>query len=167
MVIAGLLIPLFRLESMADSYEADVAGLRTQAAKAVELENRLTEIATREAALDTFLSGTAPVVLLAELARVAADDTHFTSLRFDGGTINVDGHGASAAALAEVIEGSPLFRNPTFRAAVTPAANGGEQFSLGFEVEGDTRTASLQPAARLPAQHPQLEHRTNRRPEAR
>jgi general secretion pathway protein L len=167
MVIAGLLIPLFRLESMADSYESDVAGLRTQAAKAVELENRLTEIATREAALDTFLSGTAPVVLLAELARVAADDTHFTAFRFDGGTINVDGHGASAAALAEVIEGSPLFRNPTFRAAVTPASNGGEQFSLGFEVEGDTRTASVQPAARLPAQHPQLEHRTNRRPEAR
>ena len=167
MVIAGLLIPLFRLESMADSYEADVAGLRAQAAKAVELENRLTEIATREAALDTFLSGAAPVVLLAELARVAADDTHFTAFRFDGGTINVDGHGASAAALAEVIEGSPLFRNPTFRAAVTPVANGGEQFSLGFEVEGDTRTASLQPASGLPAQRPQLEHRTNRRPEAR
>lgn len=167
MAIAGLLIPLFRLESMADSYEADVAGLRTQAIKAVELESRLTGIATREAALDSFLAGTAPVVLLAELARVAADDTHFTAFRFDGGTINVDGHGASAAALAEVIEGSPLFRNPTFRAAVTPVADGGEQFSLGFEVEGDTRTASLQPAARLPAQRPQLEQRTNRRPEAR
>lgn len=167
MVIAGLLIPLFRLESMADSYEADVAGLRAQAAKAVELENRLTEISTREAALDKFLSGTAPVVLLAELARVAADDTHFTAFRFDGGTINVDGHGASAAALAEVIEGSPLFRNPTFRAAVTPVADGGEQFSLGFEVEGETRTASVQPAVRIPAQRPQLEHRTNRRPEAR
>ncbi|GEO39321.1 general secretion pathway protein L [Skermanella aerolata] len=170
MVVAGLLIPLLRLESMADSVEADVAALRTQAIKAVEMENRLTEIATRETALDTFLAGTAPVVLLAELARVAGDDTHFTAFRFDGGTINVDGHGASAAALAEVIEGSPLFRNPTFRAAVTPVANGGEQFSLGFEVEGDTRTASALPpvmAVRSPAQRPQPEHRANRRPEAR
>ena len=107
----------------------------------MELENRLTEISTREAALDKFLSGTAPVVLLAELARVAADDTHFTAFRFDGGTINVDGHGASAAALAEVIEGSPLFRNPTFRAAVwlsagSPAGLRGSAFPVrGFPAQ--------------------------------
>ena len=166
MAVAGLLLPLFRLESMADSLEADVANLRAQAAQAVQLENRLTEIASREAALDAFLSGTAPVVLLAELARVAGDDTYFTAFRFDGGTINVDGRGASAAALAEVIEGSPMFRNPTFRAAVTPVADGGEQFSLGFEVEGNTN--SRHPAGvRTPSQRPQLEHRAHRRPEAR
>jgi general secretion pathway protein L len=167
MAVAGLLLPLFRLESMADSLEADVANLRAQATQAVQLENRLTEIASREAALDAFMSGTAPVVLLAELARVAGDDTHFTAFRFDGGTINVDGHGASAAALAEVIEGSPMFRNPTFRAAVTPVADGGEQFSLGFEVEDNTNFPATQSGVRIPSQHPQLEHRAYRRSEAR
>ena len=166
MAVVGLLVPLFRLESMADSLEADVATLRAQAAQAVQLENRLTEIASREAALDAFLSGTSPVVLLAELARVAGDDTYFTAFRFDGGTINVDGRGASAAALAEVIEGSPMFRNPTFRAAVTPVADGGEQFSLGFEVEGNGASAT-QPAVRTPSKRSQLENRVYRRPEAR
>jgi len=108
------------------------------------------------------------VVLLAELARVAGDDTHFTAFRFDGDKINVDGRGASAAALAEVIEGSPMFRNPTFRAAVTPVADGGEQFSLGFDVEGGGADApAAQPAMEIPSQRPQLEHRAYRRPEAR
>jgi general secretion pathway protein L len=167
MAVAGLLTPLFRLESMADSLEADVATLRAQAAQAVQLENRLTEIASREAALDAFLSGTAPVILLAELARVAGDDTYFTAFRFDGGTINVDGRGASAAALAEVIEGSPMFRNPTFRAAVTPVADGGEQFSLGFEVEGNTAISATQSGAQPPSKRSQLENRVYRRPEAR
>jgi general secretion pathway protein L len=167
MAVAGLLIPLFRLEAMADDLEASVANLRRDAVQAVELENRLTEIANRETALDALLAGTAPVVLLAELARIAGDDTYFTAFRFDGGTIAVDGRGASAAALAEVIEGSPMFRNPTFRSAVTPVADGGEQFSLGFDVEGGTN-ATTQPAAQTPSQRPQLERRSQqRRPEAR
>jgi len=166
MAVAGLLLPLFRLESMADSLEAEVANLRGQAAQAVQLENRLTGIASREAALDTFLSGTAPVVLLAELARIAGDDTYFTAFRFDGGTINVDGRGASAAALAEVIEGSPMFRNPTFRAAVTPVADGGEQFSLGFEIEG-AATSATQSGVRMPSERPKLDQRAYRRPEAK
>src|SRR4051794_27838562 len=176
MAVAGLLLPLFRLEATADGLEAEVANLRREAAQGVELERRLTEIANRESALDAFLSGTAPVVLLAELARVAGDDTHFTAFRFDGGTINVDGRGASAAALAEVIEGSPLFRNPTFRAAVTPASGGGEQFSLGFEVESNTppiarspdQNSSLSlPQSQAQSRRPQLEHRPFRRSEAR
>ena len=78
----------------------------------------------------------------------------------------MDGRGASAAALAEVIEGSPMFRNPTFRAAVTPVADGGEQFSLGFEVEGNTPPPP-QSAASPPSKRPQLENRIYRRSEAR
>ena len=134
----------------------------------MELGNRLTEIATREAALDTFLSGTAPVVLLAELARVAGDDTHFTAFRFDGGTINVDGHGASAAALAEVIEGSPMFRNPTFRAAVTPVATAASSSPWASKSKGIPVTA-LTPAGSAdshPSTHSSNTAR-NRRPEAR
>jgi hypothetical protein len=59
-----------------------------------------------------------------------------------------------------------MFRNPTFRAAVTPVADGGEQFSLGFEVEGNGASAT-QPAVRAPAKRSQLENRVYRRPEAR
>jgi hypothetical protein len=124
-----------RLEDMADGLEAEVTALRQEAVKASDLERRLTEIAGREEALDDFLAGKAPLIVLAELARVSGDDTHFTGFRFDGGTIYVDGRGASAAGLAEVIENSPYFRNPVFRSAVIPAAGGGEQFSLSFDIE--------------------------------
>jgi len=133
--LAGVFIPLLRLEAAADSLEAEVASLRQGAARAADLERQLSEFTAREEALDAFLAGKAPLILLAELARISGDDTHFTGFRFDGGTIYVDGQGASAAGLAEVIENSPHFRNPVFRAAVVPASGSGEQFSLSFDIE--------------------------------
>ena len=65
-----------------------------------------------------------------------------------------------------MIEGSPLFRNPTFRAAVTPVADGGEQFSLGFEIEG-AATSATQSGVRMPSERPKLDQRAYRRPEAK
>jgi len=133
--LAGVLVPLFRLETMADGIETEVSDLRLKAARAGDLERQIAEITNREKALDAFLSDKAPLVLLAELARITGDDTHLTGFRFDGNTVSIDGMAKSAAGVAQVIEGSPHFRNPTFRAAVTPVGDGAEQFSMSIDVE--------------------------------
>ena len=133
--IAGLIIPLLRIEAAAGSLEAEVADLRIKAGRAADLEREIAQITAREDALDAFLSGKAPLTLLAELAGITGDDTYLTSVHFDGNTLQIDGSAASAAAVAEVIEGSPHFRNPTFRTAVIPSADAGESFSLSFLVE--------------------------------
>jgi general secretion pathway protein L len=133
--IAGLIIPLLRIEAAVESMEAEVADLRIKAGRAADLEREIAQITARETALDRFLSGKAPLILLTELASITADDTHLTGVRFDGNTLQIDGSAASAAAVAQAIEGSPHFRNPTFRAAVTPDANAGEDFSLSFQIE--------------------------------
>ncbi len=134
-MVAGLALPIFRLETLADALETEVTGLRREAGRAADLERQIAAIAGREAALDAFRPDAAPLVLLAELSRLAPDDTHITGFRFDGGSLQIDGRGASAAALATAIEASPRFRNPVFRSAVVPAADNREQFSLSFDVE--------------------------------
>jgi general secretion pathway protein L len=136
--IAGLMIPLMRIEAAAESIDAEVADLKTRAGRAADLEREIAQITTRETALDTFLQGKAPLVFLAELASITGDDTYITGFRFDGNSLQIDGSAASAAAVAQAIEGSPQFKNPTFRAAVTPDANAGENFSLSFLVERST-----------------------------
>lgn len=133
--LAGVLVPLVRLETMAGNLEAEVADLRLKAAKAGDLERRIAEITDREKALDAFLADKVPLVLLAELARITGDDTYLTGFRFDGRTVQIDGSARSAAGVAEVIEGSPRFRNPVFRTAVVPSGTAGEDFSLSFELE--------------------------------
>jgi general secretion pathway protein L len=133
--IAGLAIPLMRIEAAADSMEAEIADLRVRAGRAAELEREIVQITARETALDTFLQGKAPLVFLAELASITGDDTYITGFRFDGNAFQIDGSAASAAAVVQAIEGSPHFRNPTFRTAVTPDADAGEDFSLSFLVE--------------------------------
>ena len=133
--LAGVLVPLARLETAAQNLEAEVADLRLKASKAGELERQISEIIDREKALDAFLADKAPLALLAELGRIAGDDTYLTSFRFDGAAVSIDGSARSAAVLAELIEGSPLFRNPTFRTAVIPSMNAGEDFSLSFTME--------------------------------
>jgi general secretion pathway protein L len=125
--LAGVLVPLVRLE--------DVAELRLKAARAGDLERQIAEITNREKALDAFLADKAPLVLLAELARITGDDTHLTGFRFDGNSVSIDGSARSAAGVAQVIEGSPHFRNPTFRVAVTPTADDAEHFSLSIDIE--------------------------------
>jgi hypothetical protein len=62
----------------------------------------IAEITACDGALDAFFSGKAPVIVLAELARITGDDTHFTRFRFDGG--GIDGFTASAASLAQAVE---------------------------------------------------------------
>lgn len=133
--IAGLAIPLMRVEAAAESTEAEVADLRAKAGRAADLDREIAQIAARETALDTFLQGKAPLVFLAELASITGDDTYITGFRFDGNAFQIDGSAASAAAVVQAIEGSPHFKNPTFRTAVTPDANAGEDFSLSFLVE--------------------------------
>lgn len=133
--LAGVLVPLVRLETAVETLEAEVADLRLEAARAGDLERRISGIASREQALDAFLADKVPLVLLAELARITGDDTYLKGFRFDGRTVQIEGSTNSAAGVAEVIEGSPRFRNPVFRTAVVPSGDAGEDFSLSFELE--------------------------------
>lgn len=75
-------------------------------------------------------------VILEEMARIIPDSAWVTNIGVQGKTVTFTGLAKSAASLIPILDGSPLFRGPTFKSPVVRANNGkGEQFTISMTIE--------------------------------
>jgi general secretion pathway protein L len=82
---------------------------------------------------------TAPMALqlLAELTRIAPDDTWLSSAQYSGKDLQITGLTHSASALLGRFEPSTILKNAQFRSPVTPdPASGDEHFVISVSVAG-------------------------------
>ena len=130
--------PFFREEARADAVQQRLATARVKAEEAQKLEQ---EIAAERAAanflVDRKRATPMAVDILAELTRIAPDDTWLSSAEYSGKDVQITGISRSASALLGRFEQSTLLRNAQFRSPVTPdAASGNEHFVISADVAG-------------------------------
>lgn len=136
LAVAAAAFPFVREEARADAVQKSLASARVTAEAAQKLEHAIA--AEKQAA--NFLVNrkrTAPMALalLAELTRIAPDDTWLSSAQYSGKEMQIAGISHSASALLGRFEQSKIFRNAQFRSPVTPdPASGDEHFVISAEV---------------------------------
>lgn len=130
--------PFVREEARADLVQKSLASVRVKAEAAQKLEKEIE--AEKQAA--NFLvdrKHTAPMALqlLAELTRIAPDDTWLSSAQYSGKDLQITGLSHSASALLGRFEPSNILKNAQFRSPVTPdATSGDEHFVISVSVAG-------------------------------
>lgn len=134
---AAVMIPFISEERRADALALQLASARRQAEAAQRLDK---EIAQQRAAanfmVDRKRERPSALDILAELTRLAPDDTFLTSAQFTGNQVQLSGVSRSASGLVGLFEKSELFHQAEFRSPVTPdAATGRERFVISVQID--------------------------------
>ena len=123
---ATLAAPFLRQSRAAAEVEARIAALQPQAAAADALRQRLDEMAAGGDLARLAHSDFGDALgLLAAVTAVLPDDTFLTDLALKERQVTLRGQSADAARLIAALSVNPVFRNPSFAAPVTRAAEGG------------------------------------------
>jgi len=137
LLVAAVYIPLDQRRLAAEALHAQVAAAKSEAEEALQLRQQLEEYYSDSRFLDR-QKGLLPttITVMDELTRLFPDDTWLFELQVRGREIQVSGYSSAASALIASIDGSPLFKTPSFRSPVTQDQRLGlERFSLSFEFE--------------------------------
>ena len=138
LAVAAASYPFVREEARAAAVQQRLAAARTKAEAAQKLEQEIdAEKAAANFLVDRKHATPMALDLLAELTRIAPDDTWLSSASYSGKEIQITGLARSASALLGRFEQSKLFKNAQFRSPVTPdAASGDEHFVISVGVAG-------------------------------
>jgi general secretion pathway protein L len=134
---AAVMGPFIAEEKRADALAQQLASARQQAEAAQRLEK---EIAQQRAAANFLVDRkgerASALDILAELTRLAPDDTYLASAQFTGTQLQLSGVSRSASGLIGLFEKSDLFHKAEFRSPVTPdPATGRERFVISVQVD--------------------------------
>lgn len=134
LLVTALILPLEQRRSLSESLDTQLAEVRESAEEALLLKAEMVRLEAESGFLAGVKSGHLDrVVILDALSALLPDHTSLAELRIDGREVLISGLSASAAGLIALIDGAPLFRDPRFRASVTPDRRSGrERFSLSF-----------------------------------
>ncbi|GBC60193.1 hypothetical protein DENIS_1144 [Desulfonema ishimotonii] len=114
--------------------DTEIKRLSAEVAEIDRLRSRIETAETRIEDLRQLSRGQEPVLdILRELTQLMPENTWIQdfSLSEKGGRIN--GFAESASELIPLLEGSPLFRDVVFLAAITRNKDGKERFSIGLQ----------------------------------
>jgi hypothetical protein len=124
-----------------------VRGVEDQLAELMKRTNLLTNIKSRNAEV---------LSALMELSQILPRDTFVSDLIFKEGIFEINGLSGQAAALPQIIDNSPLFKEVEFVAAITRSAVAPDKegYRLRMKLGSQTKVAStqapVQPAAVAP-----------------
>jgi general secretion pathway protein L len=130
--MAAIWLTISGLDTALATVDRDVA-------QATEQAHEITRIATEADALAAQLSqprlskiaATPVTAVWEEVTRLLPDSTWLTSLRFEEGTVQIDGNSSNASGLIPLLAASPLFQNVTFASPVTrDPQKGTERFQI-------------------------------------
>ena len=133
---AAIGLPFMREEARADAVRQQLAALRGKAEEAQRVEKEI-DAQKQEASflIDRKRDGASALEILAELTRLAPDDTWLSSAQFSGTQVQIAGLSSSASGLIGRIEKSEIFHKAEFRSPVTPdPATGREHFVISAQV---------------------------------
>jgi general secretion pathway protein L len=133
---AAIVLPFAHEEARADALRQRLAAARTQAEAAQRLE---TAIAAQQQEanflVDRKRDRISALDILAELTRLAPDDTWLTSAQYSGTQVQISGLSSSASGLIGRFEKSAILHDAEFRSPVTPdQATGREHFAISAQV---------------------------------
>jgi general secretion pathway protein L len=136
LAISAVGIPLQRQRATVAELEAQVTAARAQAEESLAMRDRL-GVLTKSAQFLLADKTRHPLVVqvLDELTRLLPDHAHLLQLELRDQTVELHGFASTASDLIGVLEQSPLFKAPQFRAPVTQdRRSGAERFHISVEL---------------------------------
>lgn len=128
-----VVIHVIRITVLDNRISAEVADLQHQAADVQTLDEKLRYEKEQLTFLQTRSREASAADVLARLTVLLPSDVSLTQFTYRSGAITCVGKAHHAASLIDIIEGSPVFRDPHFTSATTPSADGSaETFELAF-----------------------------------
>ncbi len=142
LLIIALVLPPAVHKQRLDQLEQEVAAARSDAQGGLELRQQVERITkTSEFLTQKKLSGVLVLQILEEVSRILPDNTWLTRFDVNSSEIQLHGQSGSAAALIELLESSPLFRDARFRSPVVQVRQTDlEQFHLSVQLEAAEST---------------------------
>jgi general secretion pathway protein L len=133
---AAAILPFAREEARADALRQQIAAARGRADTAQRLEKAIeTQKAEASFLADRKRDRVSALEILAEVTRLAPDDTWLSSAEFSGTEVQISGVSASASDLIGRIDTSEIFHKAEFRSPVTPdQKTGHEHFAIAAQV---------------------------------
>jgi general secretion pathway protein L len=136
LAIVAAAIPLQRQRSELAALTDQVAATRVEAEQSHALREQLDQL--RQTTIFLLAEkGRRPMAteVVADLSRLLPDQAHLAQLTLQGGEVQLHGWAATASDLISLLDQSPLFRAPQFRAPVTQEGDDGtERFHLSVEL---------------------------------
>jgi general secretion pathway protein L len=140
LAIVAVAMPLQRQRSKLAALTDQVAVTRVEAEQSHALREQLDQL-TQTGNFLLAEKGRRPMAteVLADLTRLVPDQAYLAQLILQGGEVQLHGWAVTASDLISLLDQSPLFRAPQFRAPVTQeGSDGTERFHLSVELaEGD------------------------------
>ena len=121
--LVALYVPGWRYGSLSESHAAELAELRTAALAARDTLTRRDESLNRDRFLVEQRASRAPALAaFSELTNILPDDTWLQEAHLRRGEIQIQGDSASASAVVQLLEQSPLFNEAKFNAPISSSA---------------------------------------------
>jgi general secretion pathway protein L len=136
LVMGAVAIPLQRQRATVAEFESKVSAARAQAEESLAMRDRL-GVLTKSAQFVLTEKMRQPLVVqvLDELTRLIPDQAHLLQLELQDQTVELHGFASTASDLIGLLEQSPLFKAPQFRAPVTQdRRSGAERFHISVEL---------------------------------
>lgn len=127
---------LEHLQTEAELLSQNVAVLKKEASASIRLKAEIEALSQQRGFSQKKKKEQLPVVItLNRLTKLVPDDSWLIQFQIRGKSGQIQGYSPDASRLVELIEGSPSFRNATFRSRVTrDARSGAQRFHIVFEI---------------------------------
>lgn len=139
LAITAVAIPLQRQRAALAQLESQVAAARAQAEESLAMRDRLGALTKSSQFLLADKTGQPLVVrVLDELTRLMPDHAYLVQLESRDQTVELHGFASTASDLIGLLDQSPLFKAPQFRAPVTQdRRSGAERFHISVELAAE------------------------------
>lgn len=132
-------VRLENLRTGAELLSESVAVLKKEAGAAIRLRAEIEALSQQRGFSQEKKKEQFPVIVtLNRLTELVPDDSWLIQFQTNAKGGQIQGYSPDASKLVELIEGSPRFRNATFRSRVTrDARSGAQRFHIAFEIVPD------------------------------
>lgn len=136
LIALAVAMPIARQHASANSGRIAAEEARPTIEAAAAVERRIRAIEREREFFDRAREqSVSPLAVFSELSRVLDDQTWLFEVRLNRGEATISGSSSVASSLIAVIDGSPMFANARFSAALTQGDEPGvERFSIAFNV---------------------------------
>lgn len=134
LLIAVVMGEYGRGQAALDAFSARLEQTRIAAHGAMGLEHQIAALRKRADLLNAERARPGMTRLLAEATRLLPQGSWLTEFSLQDGEVRLHGYSNAASSLIALFDASPLFAGAEFRAPLTQAQNGLEQFDLGVKI---------------------------------
>jgi len=137
LLVVALLLPLWLNKQKVTELELQQSAAEVVAKDGLALRHDVESLtAASEFLLNKKLSGVLVLQILEEVTRVLPNNTWLARFDVNDSEVQLQGQSSAAAALIELLESSPMFRNARFRSPVVQVPRTDlERFHLSIELE--------------------------------